>query len=98
MNSKLLFTTTLALTLSLTAFAQDDLAQKGKNQKPKPEAAKEEKKPGELKKYEDVITKDAKSQTGLFKVHQVAEKFYWEIPVSMLNRELLWQTEIAQMP
>ena len=96
MNPKLIITAAaLALTLATTATAQQPVP---KSQKPKAETAKEEKKPGELKKYEDVITKDAKTQTGLFKVHQAAEKYYWEIPTGMLNREMLWQTEIAQMP
>jgi len=52
----------------------------------------------EPKKYEDVITKEAKTQKGLFKVHEVKDKFYWEIPTNMLGREFLWQTEIAQLP
>lgn len=55
-------------------------------------------KPGELKKYEDVITKEAKSQTGMFKVDRIGDKVYWEIPTSLIGRELLWQTEVAQLP
>lgn len=52
----------------------------------------------EPKKYEDVITKEAKTQPGVFKVHQVKDKIYWEIPSNMLGRDFLWQTEIAQLP
>ena len=54
-------------------------------------------KPGP-KKYEDVITKEAKTQSGMFKVHRIDDKIYWEIPANLLGRDLLWQTEVAQMP
>lgn len=43
----------------------------------------------EIKAYDKVITKDAKSQTGLFGVHQVKSKHYFEIPASQLNRDML---------
>ena len=32
--------------------------------------------------YEKVITKDAKSKKGIFTVHQIKEKYYYEIPKS----------------
>ncbi len=46
--------------------------------------------------YEKVITKDAKSKTGIFTVHQVKDRFYYEIPKSELDREFLWNTQIAR--
>ncbi len=46
--------------------------------------------------YEKVITKEAKSKAGVFTVHQVKEKFYYEIPASQLNREFLWVSQIAK--
>ncbi len=55
-------------------------------------------KPGEPKPYKDVVTKDAVTQTGMFKVHRIDDKILWEIPVSKLNKELLWQTEVAELP
>jgi hypothetical protein len=55
-------------------------------------------KPGELKPYKDVITAEAKSDPGMFTVHRIGEKIYFEIPPAMLNREMLWSTEIAQLP
>src|SRR5207245_197090 len=87
----------VASTLS-PAFAQKKPPEK---KTPAPaKAAPEQKppKPGELKKYEDVITKEAKTQSGMFKVHRIEDKVYWEIPPTMLNRALLWQTEIAELP
>src|SRR5580704_2599810 len=39
------------------------------------------------KPYEDVITKDAKTQPGMFKVHQIRDQILFEIPKSMFDRE-----------
>jgi hypothetical protein len=63
-----------------------------------PAQEKPKAKPGDPKPYADVITKDAKSQSGVFKVHRIENKIYWEIPANKLGRELLWQTEIAELP
>ena len=46
--------------------------------------------------YDKVITKDAKSKTGLFTVHEVKDKYYYEIPKTELNREFLFVTQIAR--
>ncbi len=46
--------------------------------------------------FDRVITKDAKSKKGLFTVHQVGERFYYEIPKSELNTQYLWNTQIAK--
>lgn len=53
---------------------------------------------GELKKYDDVITKAAKSYPGLFLVHRIDEKVYFEIPKDGFDRLMLWQSEIAKGP
>ncbi|MEJ7758410.1 MAG: DUF5118 domain-containing protein [Gemmatimonadaceae bacterium] len=39
--------------------------------------------------YARVITKDAKTRTGMFKTHLVGEKLYFEIPRKELNRDML---------
>jgi hypothetical protein len=52
--------------------------------------------PAEPKPYDKVITKDAKSKSGIFTVHQVKEKWYYEIPKAQLNREFLWVSQIAR--
>jgi hypothetical protein len=46
--------------------------------------------------YEKVITKDAKTKDGLFKVHKVKDKYYYEIPKSEFGKEYLWVTQIAK--
>ena len=50
----------------------------------------------EIKPYDKVITKDAKTQAGVFKVHQIKEKIYYEIPVSQLGKDFLWVSQIAK--
>ncbi|WP_299114307.1 zinc-dependent metalloprotease [uncultured Winogradskyella sp.] len=56
------------------------------------------KKPGknDPKPYNKVITKDAKSDKGLFTVHSLDDKFYYEIPDSLFNREMLMVTRISK--
>ena len=46
--------------------------------------------------YDRVITKDAKTKKGVFSVHQVKDKFFYEIPKSELGKEYLWVTQIAR--
>ena len=50
------------------------------------------------KKYEDVITAKTKTRDGLFKVHTVDEKWYYEIPEKLYGRDMLMYNEIAQAP
>jgi hypothetical protein len=46
--------------------------------------------------YEKVITKDAKSTSGIFTVHVIKDKYYYEIPKSELDKQFLWNTQIAK--
>src|SRR5258706_10508459 len=46
--------------------------------------------------YDKVITKEAKSKKGLFTVHQVKDKYYYEIPKNEFNKEFLWVVQIAR--
>ena len=49
-----------------------------------------------IKSYDKVITKKAKTDQGLFAVHQVEDDYFFEIPDSLFNREMLMVTRIAQ--
>ncbi len=51
---------------------------------------------GGIKPYDKVITEEAESDEGLFTVHKIKEKYYYEIPESELDRELLWVSRIAK--
>ncbi len=55
-------------------------------------------KSGEPKKYDEVITKEAKTQSGVFAVHEIKEKLYFEIPQDALGRLMLWRAEVAKGP
>ena len=58
-----------------------------------------EKKPEKKsKEYNQVITKEAVSQKGLFGIHRIGEKFYFEIPAKMLGKEMLLVSRIAKLP
>ncbi len=48
------------------------------------------------KPYKEVITKKAETDTGLFMVHKVEERFYFEIADSLLNRDILIVNRIAK--
>ena len=49
------------------------------------------------KTYSDVINDKAVSDTGLFDVHKVDEKYYYEINDSLLGRDMLMVTRIVKM-
>ena len=53
-------------------------------------------KKGGMQPYDKVITKGAKSDEGLFTVHKIDGKYFFEIPDSLLNREMLMVTRIAK--
>lgn len=48
-----------------------------------------------MKKFSEVITKDAESDEGLFNVHKVKDKYYFEVPNELLEREMLLVTRVA---
>jgi hypothetical protein len=83
----------LSTLISPFAFSQETPAEPAK-----PAEQKEEPKPGQPKPYKDVITKDAVTQQGMFKVHRIDDRVLFEIPTSALGKEMLWQTEVAELP
>jgi hypothetical protein len=62
-----------------------------KNPKPKPVS----KGP---RPYDEVITKKAKTDDGMFKVHSLEDKYYFEIPVNLLKRDILVVNRISKAP
>ena len=67
------------LTQSSTGLTQEP-NKKGEFPLPKGGAKSAPGKAGDLKKYDDVITKDFTTQPGVFAVHRHEEKVYFEIP------------------
>src|SRR5262249_45694660 len=95
----------LILLLTLIGFAAPALAQTPGGGGKRFEAAngegfkkKDATKPGEPKKYDEVITKDAKTYPGVFAVHRIEDKVYFEIPKDAFDRLMLWQAEVAKGP
>lgn len=72
---------------------------KAKNQQStvvtKPQAKKQL---GKIKDYDTVITKDTKTDKGLFDVHVVDDKYYFEIPIKYLNTDMLLVSRLAKLP
>jgi hypothetical protein len=52
--------------------------------------------PPAIRPYDRVITKEAKSDEGLFTVHRIGDRLYYEIPTAQLGKEFLWVTQIAR--
>lgn len=71
-----------------------EAAAKAKALKAKAEKEKTQK----IKPYEKVITKEAISDTGLFTTHKVKEAYYFEIPKTLLDKEMLLVSRIAKLP
>ena len=59
--------------------------------KPKPKPKK-----GAIQPYSKIVTKNHKTDDGLFKVHTKDDSYLFEIPDSLLNREMLMVTRIAK--
>jgi hypothetical protein len=52
----------------------------------------------EPKSYSDVITDEAITSEGLFDTHMIGDELYFEIPLDMMEREMLLLTRIAATP
>lgn len=85
----LLLTLPLLLTLG-TAFSQD----KKKAETPAPVKPTAEK--SGPKQYAEVITEKARTDRGLFGVHKIENKYFFEIPDSLLNRDILVVNRISK--
>ena len=56
------------------------------------------KKEGKIKDYDKVITKDAITDDGLFKVHRLDDAYFFEIPHDHLGKDMLLVSRIAKLP
>lgn len=77
------FTRTVVTCLCLLIFLPLSYAQEGRKKEKGDEDKKKE------KTYSDIITDEAQSDEGLFTTHQIDNKFYFEIPEELLEREIL---------
>lgn len=95
-------TTTFILSVFLLGLASCTTAKKAREieitkqstlNKPK---QKPKLKKGDIQPYNKVITDNAQTDHGLFKVHNVDGDFYYEIPDSLFDREMLMVTRISK--
>ena len=63
----------------------------------KKDSTEKETKPKKEKTYEDIITKDAITDNGLFDIHKVKEKYYFEINDSLIGRDMMMVTRVVKM-
>jgi len=88
--------------IALLIFLADSsaISQKKKKKKNETESAESTSKKKDEKKgpkpYDEVITSDAITDDGLFKVHKVDDKYYYEISTNYLDKEMLMVTRIAK--
>ncbi|MFV0605975.1 MAG: zinc-dependent metalloprotease [Niabella sp.] len=54
--------------------------------------------PNIVKPYKDVITSKAVTSSGFFKVHKIDDKYFFEIPKTLLGRQILTIGRIAKAP
>jgi len=85
MYFKIALISLVALMTAKSGFTQDTTASKKAE-------------PSKMRQYSEVITSKAITKTGLFNVYTVGEKFYFEIPDSLLKREFLFTTRLSKVP
>ena len=85
---------TIFFTLILFSFTSFSQEADEKSENDKEEKADKEKKE---KTYSDIINDKAITDAGLFDVHKVEDKYYYEINDSLLGRDMLMVTRIVNM-
>jgi len=94
-----LFLLTSLLSAWSAAFAQDkpaDTAKPNASEEGEKKSDDNAAKKSKIKKYDEVITTNAITKIGLFRVHSLEENIYYEIPVDALDTDLLWVVQISE--
>ncbi|AEV99413.1 hypothetical protein A4D02_26615 [Niastella koreensis] len=61
-------------------------------------AAVKKAEPAKVKTYAEIINAKTISRQGMFTVHRQEDKYFFEIPDSLLNREILFTTRLVKVP
>ena len=98
MTKKILSKILIAVLIIAFSFNANAQRKKKKKNSKKTTAVKPRSKPDKnaIKPYGKVVTKKHKTDEGLFKVHSKDNSYLFEIPDSLLNREMLMVTRIAK--
>ncbi|MFP2994676.1 zinc-dependent metalloprotease [Spongiivirga sp. MCCC 1A20706] len=94
MKKRLLLVALFSIAVAIPVNAQ----RKKKKKKVSTEQKAPPKKKNGIKPYGQVITKDAKTDDGLFKVHQVDQNYFFEINNNLLEKDMLLVSRIAKVP
>jgi hypothetical protein len=89
--------TAFLLMLSVASFAQK---KNKKNEKSAPAPQAQAEKPAKkspFKKYSEIVTSEALSDEGLFAVHRVGDKNYYEVPFNLLGKDMLLVSRISKI-
>jgi hypothetical protein len=92
-----IFALFICLVCTVSCVAQQTPANNSASKKPATPAAPVPAK-SNPKPYKEVITEKAITQPGLFTIHKVEDKWYFEIPDSLFNREILAITRFVKSP
>ena len=82
---------------SMVVFSQDKKTKKKDATRTENEAKKDSTAKGNTTAYDDFI-KGAVTKDGLFKIHTIKEKIYFEIPNEVLGKDLLIVNKISSVP
>ena len=88
---------TIFFTLILFSFTSFSQEADEKSENDKEEKAEKSDKEKNEKTYSDIINDKAITDAGLFDVHKVEDKYYYEINDSLLGRDMLMVTRIVNM-
>ena len=77
-------------------WATDVLQGRGGGQRGERGDRGESQEPAEPKPYEEVITDEARTADGIFKVHRIKDQVFYEIPTAELDKDFLWVTRIKR--
>ncbi len=95
---KRIFISALLVSLFLVPLTQQAQSKRKRNRKAATIAPAKKKKKGGIKPYNEIITKDAVSDEGLFTTHIVDDKYYYEIPEKHLNKDMLLVSRLSKLP
>ena len=96
MNKFFILTTTALF--SLVSLENQAQAKKDKDKNTLVAAVPEKKPETAIKDYAKIITKDAQSDEGLFTVHKVDKKYFFEIPNKLLDKDMLLVSRLSKLP
>ena len=93
---KIILQRTLLALLLVGCFSTSEAQIFKKKKKTTASAEKPNPKKGEIEAYDKVITKEAITDKGLFDVHRIDAKYFYEIPDSLFNKEMLMVSRISK--